>query len=452
MSAEEPLNFEPPRIYVLQDVWENPQAARRAERLARACPGAEARTFTYDGLPDIVVEEGWDHFPRMGALEAVPPPSLLLGLFRFDGEAVARDAGRMREAYTGDGHFPFELAAGGGAFAFFCSNAGNFSCSSLAEIRPNPEHVCRPQWRLHQGRGCPHQCFYCSLGGCLISHLNTEEYIDRLADLLRRNPWQKTWLYDDVMDVLTLEPQLDSLGPLMRFFQTTQDRYLIIHTKSDRVRALLEADAPRNTIVTWSLSGPTQSRELERGSGSTESRIEAARQCRDAGMTIRYKFKPIVPVRNWREEAAYTIELALGRTDPDNLSMTVLMWMQVEELNRCISTDFLDADCLRAAEAAADEMKGSHVGPFPHDVREEIYRHYLAEIRSSDAAIPVTISTESLAMWKTLGEALGFTPANYVCGCGAGATPGKRVLETNPWSDAKAALTWDGRPALAQVV
>ena len=103
---------------------------------------------------------------------------------------------------------------------------------------------------------------------------------------------------------------------------------------------------------------------------------------------------------------------------------------------------------LSRALAAAEEMAGARVGPLPHHMREQIYRHYLSEIRCRDADVPVTLSTESLEMWRSLGDDLGFTPANYVCGCGAGATPRKRSLESNPWRDARAALTWDGEPAL----
>lgn len=441
MSPDEsPMMFQPPRVYVLEDVWENEDAARRAERICQACPGAEVRAFTYDDLPDIVTREGWDRFPRMGQLAEVPPPIPILGLFRFDRHAVARDAERMKAAYAGNGSFPFHLAAGGGAFVFF--NSGR------SEIAPNPQHVCRPQWRIHLGQGCPHQCAYCALGGYLISHLNTEEYIDRLAGLLRQNPWQKTWLYDDAMDVLTLEPQWDTLGPLMRFFESTKDRYLVIHTKSDRVDALINAGAPANTIVAWSLSGPTQSGQLERGSATTEDRIEAARRCQEAGIAFRYKFKPIIPVPNWREEAAYTIDLALTRTKPDNLSLTVLMWMTVEQIKACIPEELLDRDCRQAAEDAAEQMKEEHVGPFPPEARQAIYRHYLSEIRARDTSIPVTLCTESLAMWQRMGEDLGFTPSTYVCGCGAGATPGRRALDTSPWQDARSPLTWDGEPAV----
>ncbi len=448
MTDADSLNFVPPRIYVLDDVWKNPDAASRAERLAGRSPGSEVRTFSYDDLPDIVADESWDHPRKMGVMDSVPTPSLVLGLFRFDSEAVSETAARMEEAYAGDGSFPFRVAAGGGAFSFFCSSTPDFSCTDLAELRPNPEHVCRPQWRIHQGVGCPHQCAYCMRGDVIVSHVNTEDYIERLGNLLDRNPLQKTWLYDDGMDVLTLEPQLDTLAPLMRFFETTSDRYLIVHTKSDRVQALVEAGAPKNTIVVWSLGGTTQSRLLEKECGTTESRIEAARRCQDAGITVRYKFKPIVPVKEWRAEAEYAVDLALDRTAPDNVSMTALMWMDVDELRKCIRPQMLDSEFLDAAEAAVGEMAGSRNAPFPHRVREDIYRHYLSAIRARDPDVPVTISTESLDMWKALGSDLGFTPGSYVCGCGAGATPNLLTLNTNPWGDAKAALTWDGRPAL----
>ncbi len=438
-TGAQPPIFDPPCVYVLDVVRDDPAAARRAERLCAAFATDDVRTIGYADLPDVVAAHGWDRCPRMGTLEHVPPPVPILGVFRFDREAVARDAARMQAAYGGSGSFPWHLAAGGGAFVFFCSG--------LDEVRPNPHHVCRPQWRIHQGRGCPHQCAYCHLGGFLISHVNTEQYVDHLGRLLAANPWQKTFLYDDVMDVLTLEPQHDTLAPLMRFFQDTGDRYLIVHTKSDRVDALIHAGAPRNTIVVWSLAGPRQASRLERLAGTTRSRVEAARRCQDAGLTVRYKFKPIVPLAEWRAEADEAIDLALTHTRPDNLSMTVLMWMTVDEVTSCIPPSMLDAEFLAAARAAAGGP-ARRTDPFPRAVRETIYRHYLGRIRSIDPEVPVTLSTESLGIWWALGPELGFSPSDYVCGCGAGATPGKRRLETDPWADARAARRWDGSPPL----
>ena len=438
-SEAEPLFFRPPRVYVLAGVRDDPDAAARADRLCASFGAGDVRTIDYADLPDVVVEHQWDHRRRMGELDEVPPPVPILGLFRFDREVVARDAERMEAAYRGDGGFPWRLAAGGGAFTFFCSG--------LDEVRVNPQHVCRPQWRIHQGQGCPHQCAYCALGGFLLTHVNTERYIAHLAKLLAANPWQKTFLYDDVMDVLTLEPQHGTLGPLMRFFQSTGDRYLIVHTKSDRVDALIDAGAPRNTIVAWSLSGPRQSRRLERLSGTTESRVEAARRCQDAGITVRYKFKPIVPIADWRADADAALEAALTRTRPDNLSMTLLMWMSIDEVTACIEASMLDAEFLAAARQADGGRAFRRTDPFPRAVRETVYRHYLDRIRRIDPDVPVTLSTESLGLWRSLGPELGFTPRNYVCGCGAGAIPHRRLLPTDPWADARAARRWDGAPA-----
>ena len=448
-TVDPPLAFQPPRVYVLKPVWDNPDAARRAERFAAACPGAKVHTIGYDDLPAVVVEEGWDRFPKMGTLKVVPPPIPLLGLFDFDRARQQATAKRMRDAYRGTGGFNWDLAAGGSVFNFFHSGTEHFKCESLREIRPNPQHVCRACWRLNQGAGCAHQCAYCSLGGVLINHVNVDDYIAHLAQLVARNPWQKTYLLDDAMDVPTLEPQLDMLAPLMRFFESTRDRYLIIHTKTDRTAGFLRANAPRNTIIAWSLSGPTQSAELEKVAGTTDGRIEAARECQAAGFTVRFKFKPIVPVPHWREDAAYMVARLFERTRPDNLSMTVIMWMDVDTLRNCIGERWLDSTCLAAAEAAKTELKDQQTGPFPVPVRAEIYRHHLREIRKHNADIPVTMSTESLEMWKLLGPEFGVRPGEYVCGCGPNATPGKTRLDVNPWQDCRATVCWDGSPVFA---
>lgn len=451
MAAQaEPLMFHPDRIYVLDAVWRNPDAAGRAERAAAALPGARVETITYDDVPDLVVQHGWDHFPRMGTMDCPPDPIPLLGVHQFDADAARRTADRMAGLYKGDRHFPWYEVAGARPFYFSHFTGKDGQCAKLEDLRPDPQWVCRPQWRLRQGRGCPHQCAYCGLGGVLITHVNVADYIEHLARLLAENPWQKTWLYDDAMDVPTFEPQLGTLGELMRFFQTTDDRYLIVHTKTDRVQAFLEPNAPDNTIIAWSLSGPTQSRELEPKSGTTEGRIAAARQCQEAGITVRFKFKPIVPIPTWREEADETVAQVFAETRPDNLSMTVLMWMDCEALLACIGEDRLDPTFVQAAREAVPASSEGRNGPFPIDKREEVYRHYLAAIRRHDTEVPVCISTESLDLWKQMGPDLGFSPTDYVCGCGAGATPGLRRLARSPWQDARAARQWDGTPAVVQ--
>ncbi|MFW5798249.1 MAG: hypothetical protein ACOCXX_01215, partial [Planctomycetota bacterium] len=98
-----PLYFKPPRVYVLDKVWDNPQAAARAERFCSYLPEAEQVTYSMMELPDIVVQEKLDHRPQMGELAVVPPPIPFLTMYDFNRQRVAETERKLAEAYTGDG-------------------------------------------------------------------------------------------------------------------------------------------------------------------------------------------------------------------------------------------------------------------------------------------------------------------------------------------------------------
>ena len=291
------------------------------------------------------------------------------------------------------------------------------------------DKVCRPCWRIHFQNGCVHRCHYCGLGGLLATMVNVEDYIENLDRLIEAHPWQETYLLEDDAEIPVLEPELGCLGPIIEFFGTLEDRYVVIHTKSWNVDWMLDLPHNGNTIIVWSLAGPTQSRVFEPVAGTTEERIEAARKCQEAGYTVRYKFKPIIPVRDWREEASYTIDLLFEKTNPDVISLCTYMWMDVEEMKRRLDADYLDPEYLAAAEQSVEEMADTRAKPFPEWVRAEIYEHHFDEIRRHNPEVPVSLSTENFQMWKRLGPKIGFTATDYVCGCGPNSTPWRKRLE-----------------------
>lgn len=55
------------------------------------------------------------------------------------------------------------------------------------------------------------------------------------------------------------------------------------------------------------------------------------------------------------------------------------------------------------------------------------------EIRKHDPDLPVAPSTESLELWKRFGPTIGYTPSNYVCGCGPIGGPGETRLTCDPF-------------------
>ena len=424
----------PPAIYAHESVMNDPTYRARVERTVEA-PAVERKIITFrdEDLPDMVTQgKLLERRVAMGTLEVVEDPILMFNTFRFGAEqsekskritaqlaAVAANAG-ISETLLGQGAF---LWAG-------YNQKGD---------REAQDKVCRPCWRIHLQKGCVQRCKYCMLGGLLVSMVNIEEYCFHLEKIIDAHPWQKTYLLDDDADPPCLEPELGVLGPLIEFFGTLKDRYLIIHTKTWNTDWLPSLNHNGNTIVVWSLSARAQATQIEPKAGTTEERIEAARVAEEAGYQIRYKFKPIIPVKTWREEAAEMMELAFARTNPDIISMCSLMWMDVDEMKRRLpeDLDLLDPEFLAAAEEAREDVKDTITKPFPHHMRAKIYDHYLAEVRRHNAEVSVSLSTETFRMWSEFENKLGMTATNYVCGCGPQCVPGIGKLVDHPFSVAK---------------
>ncbi len=408
----------PPAVYAHESVVADPRYKERLDRVVEAlATPVEVTVYADDDLPAMIAEKQLTAgCVPMGTLKDIPDPILLFNTFRFDGRGEERMEwlrGLTKRGQLGEYQLTQALL-GYGPFCWFENDSGK---------------VCRNCWRLHFQAGCAHKCHYCSLGGLLVTMVNVEDYIERLDRLIELNPWQETYLLEDDAEVPCLEPELGCLGPIIEHFGTLRDRYLIIHTKSANVDWMVDLAHNGRTIVVWSVAGPTQAEAFEPVAASTAERIEAAVKLAEAGYTVRYKFKPIIPMREWRREAADTIRMVFERTDPDLISLCVFMWMDVNDMKSRLDASLLDPEYLAAAEQAVEEVKDSSCRPFPGRVRAEIYGHYLDEIRKHNPDIPVSLSTESPEVWKLMGGRLGVDPAHYVCGCGPNSTPKRRKLE-----------------------
>jgi len=112
----------------------------------------------------------------------------------------------------------------------------------------------------------------------------------------------------------------------------------------------------------------------------------------------------------------------------------MLAWMGYDELVELADLSLLDPRFVDGAAKASESMGTSKVRPFPHDLRRQVYEFCLREIRKYDAEVPVSLSTETLDMWKDMSPLLGLTPGTYPCGCGPTSTPGLSKLPCSPWS------------------
>ena len=210
----------------------------------------------------------------------------------------------------------------------------------------------------------------------------------------------------------------------------------MLYTKSDNVEYLADYEHNGNTIVCWTVSCDTVSRHIEKNAPPMVDRIAAARFCQDAGYTVRARFSPIIPVRNWREENAEMIGEYLSIVQPDVLTIDMFKWIKPHEIREIFDVSLWDEEYLGYADRYAamdpDERplgiipNGKQI--FPHHARAEVYRFFLERIRELSPDTPVALCGETPEMWRELGPELRMAPDNYVCACGPTSVPGNPLL------------------------
>lgn len=416
----------PLKAYALDRVYNDERCVRRMERILTAIgerPDAVAR-ITEENLPSVVSE----------LAELWPPRSVPSGHVRSFMRPLVfttMDLGRERRDLK-----PLLRRCGSGASeAMLRPIYGHMTTA----IDQHPHHldkrnncVCWPTYNFGTVSGCPHGCLYCHAGSggkFLAIALNLEEYMEKVVKpVIEANPWNRVFrMILDGADLITLEPEYGLHDLFARTLAMYDDRWGHFHTASSNTAWLADLPHRDRLVGVWSVTCEAAARDIESGTGRAIDRIEAARACQELGIPVRYKFKPIIPVRNWREEYARIIEEMFKLTKPESVGFCLYVWNDYETMIKTFGHDLLDAECVEAASEAREEMKGARTGPFPHELRKEIYRFFISEVRRWDKETLLYISTETREMWDELKDELGQDPKRYVCGCSSVAIPGRKL-------------------------
>jgi len=288
---------------------------------------------------------------------------------------------------------------------------------------------CQSALELNLVDGCAFRCAYCGFGRYIVLSLDVERLIDGLDDVFRRYPGQSLYKYSNMTDLPPFEPELDAVRPMVERFSREDRRYLMLFTKSDNVDFLTHLAHGGRTIISWSMSCETVSRLVDRRTAPMDRRIAAMRKCWQAGHKVRARLSPIVPVRGWRREYREMFERIFAACRPDLVTLELLGWMDFEDMQALLPAGLLEDDALSAAEAARQELRGVHWGPFPESFHQEVYRYCIETVRELSPATPVAICHGTPATWQALGPMMGTRPDNYICNCGPTSTPGNPIYD-----------------------
>jgi len=295
-------------------------------------------------------------------------------------------------------------------------------------IRRDSHRICQTVYDFHTVFGCMNACDYCHAGGTMVIMLDLEEILDHLDPIVRGMPSQRLYKYDVSTDVLYLEPEYGACKLLVEYFGKLGDPYLMIYSKSDKVEPLLDLDHRGRTIACWTFSSDTVSRHIDKRTPTMSRRIEAARKCREAGYPVRFKLKPIVPVKNWQEENRAALEEMFAKAPPDVLTIQTLSYMNYEACKRAFDMSLFDPRFAKIMEESVEDVANIDRKPLPHDARLEIYHWFIDEVRRISRHTPIALCGETMEIWDALEGKIGMSRDNFVCNCGPSSTPDNLLL------------------------
>ena len=407
--------LEPEKIYVTEDVFEDPRAVARMERLASAMEGAAPERVSYAQLNEVAPSR-WSNIPKWGANPAPRDPDIVMTTGKFwPEERKAAFRKRYPNLHVRD--------------LWGCLTTTWRRDGDVSWRRERHGCVCQSARQLHTINGCPFRCAYCWFGGLNRILVNIEEYVEHLDEICALDPAQRLYKWDNQTDVTAFEPECDASRLFVEYFANKPGKYLEIYVgKSDNIDSLLGLDHGGKTILQWSVGARTQTALFEPETATWEERIEAARACQQAGYTVRYRFSPIIPVQGWEEENAELISRLFERTQPDVISLCPLGWMDVDDARASLDFDRLDPRFVASMEAAAPFLAargftGGGGRPIPHDARAYMLKTLIDEIRAHHTTIPIALCLETIEMWALFQRELGMPmdpdkPSAYYCNCG----------------------------------
>jgi len=263
--------------------------------------------------------------------------------------------------------------------------------------------VCPHFWELRWAFGCPFDCAYCYLQGTGRGNKNPKyrpetKVITAIGKAFKHEYFLK---HPSIFNSGELSDSLMNptrMRQIADFFETQNRHRLLLLTKSDRIKWLVEVPR-KQTIGSFSLNATEVWKRWERRTPSPQQRINAARELLESGYEVRIRIDPIFPIENWQEhytDLIYSLFSELP-TNPDRITLGT---------PRGLSKTLIFAKD-RSWEKIAFTEKPEYSGwgkKAPMPLRKEIYTFFYDKLESLGFnKSKIALCKETRSMWKDLG-------------------------------------------------
>lgn len=283
---------------------------------------------------------------------------------------------------------------------------GNGSIIKRFEMTPLPKspgdivcpHFLEFKWAL----GCPFDCAWCYLKGSLRHYPRGKHFTPKPYTKIRSHLLQLFRALSNEKDVLNAGEVADSLAGehlQLPFTKSTiplfekQDKYkLLLLTKSNNVKNLLEVNSHNQVVVSFTLNADPVARRWEKAP-PVASRIQAAEKVFNAGYETRIRIDPIVPYpkSEWQKHYKALVDQILSQFFPERITLGSLRGLQ---------STINEAEDKSWVEYLKEPSKWGRRIPFKQ--RHETFKVILDYLATKYDYTNVAICKEPVMMWEAL--------------------------------------------------
>jgi spore photoproduct lyase len=155
---------------------------------------------------------------------------------------------------------------------------------------------------------CLYDCRYCFLQGMFQSanyllFVNYEDFQDEIRQTCHDSPDQPIHFFSGYdCDSLALEPVTRFAAEFLPIFESIDNAWLELRTKSTQVRSLLDRAPVPRCVVAFSFTPDEIARAIEYKAPSIEKRLDAMCKLQEQGWLLGLRFDPVIFQSGWQQQ------------------------------------------------------------------------------------------------------------------------------------------------------
>ncbi len=273
-----------------------------------------------------------------------------------------------------------------------------------------PPYLCCRYTVINQSNQCPMDCTYCVLQGyleryVLVIYTNLQDMYRNIDAMLASEP-QRFFRFGtgELADSLAFDPVIHISGGLIDYFSKKKNALIELKTKTAAVNHLPK-NSSGNAVIAWSLNPQSVIDSQELYTAPLEKRLEAARQCQQAGFLLAFHFDPLVLIPDWEREYEKVVDSLFSTVDASRIAWISLGALRFPPvLKQMIRKRFPQSSIASGEMIRGIDGKYRYARPLRTPLFQKVYHR----IKGHDPDVFVYFCMEPSWVWNAVA---GFSPS-----------------------------------------